>query len=233
MTEPAHNFYRSAEFRASDGVVERLRPRADIHQVVIDPLRQFGEPVVRSVPTEVIAEQIRAGERSSSSTNSSPRRYRPRSATSSSAASPTKPPPKASRDDGGRSSRRLFVDESALGLGKALAVARRDVVHTGHPLVPEIPVGTIDPDWIPAVAARELAVIARDRRIRTKPGELELLRQHRLRVFWIAGKKDGTTWDWLVRIVRRWNDIEDVLANQGPGPRFMAINAGEVKEIGV
>lgn len=62
LTEPAQNFYRSAEFRASDEVVERLRPHADIKEVVIDPLRQFGEPVVRSVPTEVIAEQIRAGE---------------------------------------------------------------------------------------------------------------------------------------------------------------------------
>jgi hypothetical protein len=126
---------------------------------------------------------------------------------------------------------RLFVDESALGLGKALAIARRDVVHTGHPLVPEIPVGTLDPDWIPAVAARNLTVIARDRRIRTKPGEIELLRQHNLRVFWIAGKKDGTTWDWLVRLVRRWDDIEDTLANRGAGPWFMAINVADVKEL--
>jgi uncharacterized protein (DUF433 family) len=29
---------------------------------VIDPLRQFGIPVVRCVPTEVIAEQFRAGD---------------------------------------------------------------------------------------------------------------------------------------------------------------------------
>lgn len=129
------------------------------------------------------------------------------------------------------SSLRLFVDESALGLGKALAIARRDIVHTGHPLVPEIPVGALDPDWIPAVAARDLAVIARDRRIRTKPGEVELLRRHGLRVFWIAGKKDGTTWDWLVRLVRRWDDIEDVLANRGAGPWFFAINAGDLKEL--
>jgi uncharacterized protein (DUF433 family) len=31
--------------------------------VIMDPLRQFGQPVVRSVPTEVIAEQVRAGDR--------------------------------------------------------------------------------------------------------------------------------------------------------------------------
>lgn len=63
LSEPAEKFVRSAEFASTNGsVVERLRPVAEIQQVVIDPLRQFGEPVVRSVPTEVIAEQMRAGE---------------------------------------------------------------------------------------------------------------------------------------------------------------------------
>ena len=62
LTEQAAKFARAVEFRQGDGVVERLRPVDGIDEVVIDPLRQFGEPVVRSVPTEVIAEQMRAGE---------------------------------------------------------------------------------------------------------------------------------------------------------------------------
>lgn len=117
-----------------------------------------------------------------------------------------------------------------MGVGKALAVARRDVVHTGHPLVPEVPLGTLDPVWIPAVDKRQLAVIARDKRIRTKPGELELLREHKSRVFWLAGKKDLATWELLVRLVRRWDDIEDVLATRGDGPWFIAIGAAKVTE---
>lgn len=128
---------------------------------------------------------------------------------------------------------RLFVDESALGLGRVLAMARRDVVHTGHPLVPEVPLGALDPDWIPAVAARGLAVIGRDKRIRTKPGELELLRGHFLRVFWIAGKRDLPTWDALSRLVRRWADIEDALTAKGPGPWFVAVNETNVSDIQV
>jgi hypothetical protein len=56
---------------------------------------------------------------------------------------------------------RFYVDESALGLGKALEAARRDTVHAGHKLIPECPLGVLDPDWIPAVAARNLIVIAR------------------------------------------------------------------------
>lgn len=54
---------------------------------------------------------------------------------------------------------RFDVDESAVGLGKALAAARRDTVHVGHALVPECPLGVLDPDWIPAVARRRLVVI--------------------------------------------------------------------------
>jgi len=39
-----------------------------------------------------------------------------------------------------------YVDESALGLGKALEAARRDTVHAGHKLIPECPLGVLDPD---------------------------------------------------------------------------------------
>jgi hypothetical protein len=43
---------------------------------------------------------------------------------------------------------RFYVDESALGLGKALEAARRDTIHAGHKLIPECPLGVLDPDWI-------------------------------------------------------------------------------------
>jgi hypothetical protein len=82
---------------------------------------------------------------------------------------------------------RFFLDENLLGLAKAMEIARRDVVHPGHPLLPAVPLGALGTQWIPTVAAAGLVVIGRDRRIRTKPAELALLRQHRLRVFWIAG----------------------------------------------
>ena len=129
------------------------------------------------------------------------------------------------------SSLRFFFDESALGVGKARAVARRDVVYAGHFLIPEVPLGSLDPVWMPAVARRDLIVIGRDRRIRSKPGELALLLESGLRVFWIAGKRDLSTWDYLVRLVNRWQDIEGVVAERGPGPWFMAIREADVSEI--
>ncbi|MGF7238018.1 MAG: DUF433 domain-containing protein [Frankia sp.] len=62
LTAPADEFYRTTEFSESDGSACLIRPLAYVPEVRIDPLRGYGEPVVRSVPTEVIAEQIRAGD---------------------------------------------------------------------------------------------------------------------------------------------------------------------------
>ncbi len=47
---------------------------------------------------------------------------------------------------------RFFVDETSLGLGKMLAIARPDVVHPGHRNLPSIPTGTLDIDWMPVVS---------------------------------------------------------------------------------
>lgn len=126
---------------------------------------------------------------------------------------------------------RFYVDESALGLGKALAAARKDTIHVGHPLIPECPVGALDVDWIPAVAARDLVVISRDRRIRTRPQELEQFGDAGLRVFWIAGKKDMSTWDWLARLVRHWTAMERIIDVRGDGPWFYAVGEGGLSEI--
>lgn len=126
---------------------------------------------------------------------------------------------------------RIFADESVLGLGKALAIARDDTVHAGHPLVPTLPVGALDTEWIPEVAKLGLVVIARDRHIKTKPAELTLLKAHGLRVMWIAGKKDLKTWGYLSRLVRRWGDIDEIIATRETGPWFYAINETNVAEL--
>jgi uncharacterized protein (DUF433 family) len=62
LTLPVDQYVLSADFD-DQGIARRIRPVATLDHVWLDPLRQFGEPVVRSVPTEVIAEQVRAGER--------------------------------------------------------------------------------------------------------------------------------------------------------------------------
>jgi uncharacterized protein (DUF433 family) len=49
-------------FEFNEGTAVRLVPDPRTPEVKIDPVRAFGEPAVRSVPTEVIAEQVRAGD---------------------------------------------------------------------------------------------------------------------------------------------------------------------------
>jgi PIN like domain len=125
----------------------------------------------------------------------------------------------------------MFVDENLLGVGKVLERARRDVVHSGHPLIPAAPLGALDTEWIPAVAAAGLIVVTRDRRIRTRAAELEKLKQSGLRVFNIAGKQDLTTWGYLVRLVRRWDDIERLIAAHRAGPWFVEVHETRVTEV--
>ncbi|MEU9890996.1 hypothetical protein [Sphaerisporangium sp. NPDC051011] len=126
---------------------------------------------------------------------------------------------------------RFFVDETSLGVGRALALLRRDVIHTNHRLIPEVPLGTLDDEWIPKVAAKELVVITRDKRIRTKHAKAMLYAENGLRVFWIAGKKDLSNWDTMCLLTRRWNDIEREIKERGPGPWFMAVNDGKLSDM--
>ena len=62
LSDRAGDYFRSVDFGdvTGSGAV-RLRPVAN-NPVVIDPLRQHGAPVVRSVPTAVLVEMFRAGD---------------------------------------------------------------------------------------------------------------------------------------------------------------------------
>jgi hypothetical protein len=125
---------------------------------------------------------------------------------------------------------RFYVDESAAGLGLALAAARKDTIHVGHPLIPECPRGARDIDWIPEVAARGLVVITRDKKLRTKPVEIQTLWNHGLRVFNIGGKNDMSTWDWLARLVRYWPKMEAIITERDAGPWIYMLNEKSIDE---
>lgn len=126
---------------------------------------------------------------------------------------------------------RFYVDESALGIGKTLTAARKDVIHVGHPLIPECPLGSADEDWMPAVAARGLVAIGRDKHIRTRPNERAAIRESGLRVFRIGGRKDQSTWEWLGRFVRYWGRMEQIMADRPDGPWFYLVNQTGLSEV--
>lgn len=64
LAPDVRRFRRIAEFESKDDVdvIARFRPLGEHRDVVIDPTRRFGNPVVRSTPTDVLAELVRAGE---------------------------------------------------------------------------------------------------------------------------------------------------------------------------
>lgn len=62
---PADEFRRSVRWTEGNGSAPQprlLHPLPDLEEVVIDPLRGFGEPVVRNVRTDIIGELVRAGD---------------------------------------------------------------------------------------------------------------------------------------------------------------------------
>jgi uncharacterized protein (DUF433 family) len=58
----AQEFFEKVEFEPATGEALRMFPDGTASPVVIDPLRQFGSPVVRSTKTENLYELFRAGD---------------------------------------------------------------------------------------------------------------------------------------------------------------------------
>lgn len=59
LVDAAERFRSAVDYE--DDVVRRLRPNPRTPEVVMDPRQSFGQPAVRNVRTESIAEDFRAG----------------------------------------------------------------------------------------------------------------------------------------------------------------------------
>jgi len=59
LTDAAERFQSAVEYDGS--VAGRLRPDRLTPEVIMDPQRAFGQPAVRNVRTDVLAEDYRAG----------------------------------------------------------------------------------------------------------------------------------------------------------------------------
>lgn len=131
-----------------------------------------------------------------------------------------------------RASSVYFTDENALGLGKLLLrEGRDDVVHPGHPALPDVPRGTLDLDWMPVVAALDLVVLTRDRRIRTRPAELRTYLEHGLRSVWIGAKHDLGPADQLELFRRHESRLQREIVKRGPGPWALAMSPTGVRQL--
>ena len=66
LSDTVRRFIKHADFADVNGydeqIVARFHPLGRDRAVRIDPTQRFGQPAVRAVPTEVLAEQVRAGD---------------------------------------------------------------------------------------------------------------------------------------------------------------------------
>lgn len=125
-----------------------------------------------------------------------------------------------------------FTDENTLGLGKLLRRSGRDdVLYPGHDKLPEVPLGTLDLDWMPVVAERGLIVLTRDRRIRTRPAELRAYSELGIRSVWIGAKQDLGPRDQVELFLKHEARLQREIIKRGAGPWALAMSASGIRPL--
>lgn len=125
-----------------------------------------------------------------------------------------------------------FTDENTLGLGKLLRRAGRDdVLYPGHEDLPEVPLGTVDLEWMPIVGARRLIVITRDKRIRSRPAELAAYLEYGICSVWIGAKRDLGPRDQLELFLAHEERLRREIIKRGPGPWALALSAAGARPL--
>lgn len=125
-----------------------------------------------------------------------------------------------------------FTDENTLGLGKLLRRSGRDdVLYPGHEALQDVPLGTLDLDWMPIVAERGLIVVTRDRRIRTRPAELRAYLEHGIRSVWIGAKQDMGPQDQFELFIQHEHRLQREITKRGPGPWALAMSPSGVRPL--
>ncbi len=98
-----------------------------------------------------------------------------------------------------------FIFDEGLGHGLAtgLRLAGKNVEH----VLDNFPRGTPDIEWLRYVGENKLILVTKDKDIRRKPNEKELLLEHNIVAFYLGGsEKSGH--DILRQLVNAWEKME-------------------------
>ena len=117
---------------------------------------------------------------------------------------------------------RFYFDADILEVGEVLATVRPDMTYPGDPgatihrrIRPACPVlhpSVKDPVWIPEVARRGWVILNRDRHIRDRRRQFDLVREHDARLVVLVGDEAIGTWAQLEVIMTQWRRIEALQA---------------------
>ena len=121
---------------------------------------------------------------------------------------------------------RFYFDESALGLGLAVAAARSDAIYPGHDRSPIRP-GTLDMDWVPVVAKAGWVVVLRDKRLDRRPAEVAALAANSMRALVLNRAGQLTVWGQLRQLTRWWDAVEEQV--QQPAPWIAVLNSKGIR----
>lgn len=84
---------------------------------------------------------------------------------------------------------------------------------------------------MPVVASMGLVIISRDRKIRKRAAELQMLKQLELRAFFLTGKTSQDTWASLSVLVKRWEQMEQIISDRPAGPWAYSATGSAVTEM--
>ncbi len=130
-----------------------------------------------------------------------------------------------------RGNTEYYFDECLLGAAKLLNRRGFDVLHPGHPAIPQLPYGATDPQWMTEVAKRDLIAVTRDRRINRRSSEKVIVRESGLRVIWFTGRKDMTPDDQATLFLKHLDRIRVMTIKLGRGPWGLGLNVNGVRPI--
>jgi len=127
---------------------------------------------------------------------------------------------------------RYFADENALGMAKLLIRSgRTDIMHLGHGSLEAVPLGCADLEWMHEVARLDLIVLSRDRRLRTRPAELNVYRRLGIRSVWIGGKQDLSPRDQAALFIRHELRLQREAVKRGPGPWALSMSPSGLRPL--
>jgi hypothetical protein len=118
---------------------------------------------------------------------------------------------------------RFFVDENLLSLAHRLAEVRIDVAFPGHPLLPEVPLGALDHDWLMEIGRRGLVLITRDKKIRSRPVERAAIYEAGVKGFVLTRAGDMSTQAMVDLVLSKWAAMERFLVDHPEGPWLAAV----------
>ena len=124
---------------------------------------------------------------------------------------------------------RFVFDEDSRGFGLWLSKLRKDMTSVGAaPIEAMLPLGTLDPDWIPIVAERGWVAITKNSHIRTQPEEARSALDLGLRVACLMEPRGhANRWDFAGMVFRHWNAIAEL--TESPGPAWLAVYEDRVR----